>query len=53
MPVTGVAVSEGPGHARNSQSRRDGRIFVNVSVVVVVNELMPEGLAENQPGDCH
>jgi hypothetical protein len=52
MPVASVTVSEGPRDTGNSQARGNRRIFVNVAVVVVVNELVPERLAEDQPGDC-
>src|SRR5205085_8425742 len=49
MPVVGMHMGEGPLNPVNGETIRDPWIFVNVLIVVVVDELVPKGLAEDDP----
>ena len=49
MPVVGMHMSEGPLNPVEGEAVRDPWILVDVVIVVVVDELVPEGLAEDGP----
>ena len=49
MPVSGESIDKGAGNAVPTQSHFDQRISVNVGFVVVVNEVVAERLAKNNP----
>ena len=49
VPVEGDRMSEGPFNADQAKSAADGRIFIDVRVVVVIDELEMEGLAKDDP----
>src|SRR6266446_415055 len=49
MPVIGLSVSERFGQAMPTQSSTDQWISVNVRLVVVVYEIVAQGLAEDEP----
>ena len=53
MPVVGMHMREGPLHPVESKAARDPWIFVHVLVIIVVDELVPEGLAEDDPDNSH
>ncbi len=50
MPIAGMNVSESPGNSVECQTDDDLRIFVDIGVVVVINELVMERLTEDDPG---
>ncbi len=52
MPVLGMNVRERPCNAGQAETVRYLRIFVNVGLIIVVNEIVPKGLAENKPRNC-
>ena len=49
MPVCPVAMAEDPGDPGSRQPLGHVRIVVDVHVVVVIDELMADRLAEDQP----
>ena len=49
MPVARVRLGEGQTDPVVSKARGDDGIFVNVILIVVSDELVPEGLAKDQP----
>ena len=51
MPVIDRNSAEGPLNSISGQARGDPRILVNVIIVVVVDEVMPQGLAKDDPDD--
>ena len=51
MPVERVRVRESPRDSAQAQPTRHDRISVNVSLIVEVNEIVPERLSEHDPGD--
>ena len=52
MPVCGMKMGECPVHSRWAQTPRDVRVREHVLVVIIIDELVAKGLAEDQPGDC-
>lgn len=40
---------ECPGDVREIDPRRDFRVLINVARIVVVNEIVPEGLTKDDP----
>ena len=51
MPVAGMSVSKRPKNRRPCQTGNDIRVFINVEVVVVIDEVMPQRLSEDGPGE--
>ena len=49
MPEFGVAMRKGPGNAVPAQAADDLLILINVLVVVEIDEVMAEGLPEDDP----
>ena len=49
MPVLGVNVRERPTNAGHAETAGYLRIFIDVSLIIVVNEFVPERLGEYQP----
>src|SRR4051794_34526901 len=49
MPIVCVHMSEGPPDPVEGKTVRDRWILVNVVIVIVVDELVPKGLAKNDP----
>ena len=49
MPVASLRLSESGVNAGKRKARDNNRIFVNVILIVVRDELVPEGLAKDQP----
>ena len=49
MPVVEVQVREGPDQAIQTQAASDDRIFIDILVIVKVDEVMMQGLAEYRP----
>jgi len=49
MPVVGMHMSESPSYPLQGQTTRDLGILVNVFLIVIVHELMLEGLTKNDP----
>ena len=49
MPVIGMDVSERPNSVLPTQSGLDLRIFADVNRIVVIDEAVPQGLAEDDP----
>ena len=52
MPVVGMRMGEGPSNPLEGETARDPWIFVDVLKVVQVDELVPKGLAEDNPDNC-
>src|SRR5436190_6418441 len=53
MPVGSMHMCEGPSNPLEGETVRDLRIFENVLKVVQVDEVVPKGLAEDDPDNCH
>lgn len=51
MPVGSMHVSESPLDPVESETFGDPWILANILVVIVIDELMSEGLTENDPDD--
>jgi len=49
MPVGLMRVGEGPGDAGAGETAFGHRVLVNIDVIVEIDELVLEGLAENEP----
>ena len=52
MPVLGMNVRERPGNASQAEAASYLRIFIDVGRIIVVNEVVPEGLTKNNPCNC-
>ena len=52
MPIAGMLAAERVNSAGNSQPTIDKRIRVNVSIIIIVDEVVSDRLAENEPRDC-
>jgi hypothetical protein len=46
-----MSVSKRPKNRRPCQTGNDNRVFINVEIVVVIDEIMPQRLPEDGPGD--
>ncbi|MGH8102285.1 MAG: hypothetical protein ACREIW_13370 [Chthoniobacterales bacterium] len=53
MPVTDLGESKRPQNSFASKSGSNGWILINVDIVIIVDESMPNGLAECDPDDRH
>jgi hypothetical protein len=51
MPIGGVNVGECPTNPGKAETAANLGIFINVMVVIVINEIVGEGLSENNPCD--
>ena len=51
VPIVVVKVSENPSEPGRSETANHVRVVVNVRVVVIVDELVAERLAEDHPRD--
>lgn len=49
VPVFGVDMSERPGDIREVDAACDRRVLIDVVRIVVINEIVPEGLTKNAP----
>jgi len=49
MPVLRMNMSERPGNAGDVKTAGYLRIFVNVARIIIINEVVPECLAKNDP----
>ena len=47
VPVAGMEMSEGPDHGVGRPSPRDVAVIVNVEAIIVIDESIPERLAED------
>ena len=52
MPVSRVAVRERPNNSGQREAAGYDRVFIDVNVIVEINEFMAKRLPENQPRDC-
>jgi hypothetical protein len=52
MPVSGMKMGKYSNHAIECDALDDARILVNVNVVIEIDEIVPECLPKDQPGDC-
>ena len=53
MPVVSMHMGEGPLHPVEAKTAPDSRISENIGIVIVVDELVPQSLAKNDPDNCH
>src|SRR5436190_9224091 len=53
MPIGSMDMREGPLNSIETEAFRDPWILANVLIVVVVDELMPQCLAEDNPDNSH
>ena len=51
MPISGVPAAKCMGYPMKGQSARDRRICINVLVIIVVDEVVADGLAKHHPGN--
>ena len=49
MPVFGMNMSECPGEVREVDAAGDPSVLIDVTRIVVVNEIVPERLTKNSP----
>ena len=52
MPVPRVAVPERPNDSGQGEAAGYDRVFIDVDVIVEVNEFVTKRLPENEPRDC-
>ena len=52
MPVHGMNMGKCPDNAADAQSLSYLRVFVDVTRIIIVNEVVPERLAKNKPAQC-
>jgi len=50
MPVHGMNMSECPGNTANAEPTGYFRVFIDITRIVIINEVVPEHLAKNKPG---
>lgn len=53
MPVPRMGMSKGADYAFSGKSSYDERIFVDVNVIIKIDKIVSQRLAEYCPGDCH
>jgi hypothetical protein len=53
MPIARMLAAERINSAGNGQPTTDERIRVNVGVIIVVDEVVANRLAKNEPRDCN
>src|SRR5215831_11848654 len=53
MPVSRMDVSEGPLNACKGKTTRDLRIYVNIFLVIVIDESVAKGPSKNNPDDYY
>jgi len=53
MPIAGMLAAERVNSAGNRQPTTDERIRVNVGIIIVVDEVVADSLAENEPRNCN
>ena len=51
MPVLGMNVGQGPFHVAPIEPASNMRVVDDIERVIVIDELVAEGLAEHRPGD--
>src|ERR1051325_9124403 len=49
VPVIGMRVGKGPSNSCEAEAVSDLRIVINILIIVVINELVPKGLAKHDP----
>ena len=49
MPVHGMNVAECPSNTANAEPTGYFRVFIDVTRIVIINEVVPERLAKNKP----
>ena len=52
VPVIGMTISKSPSYPVDRQTTGHFGIFINVPVIIVVNEIVAKRLTEDQPCDC-
>ena len=50
MPVHGMNVSKRPGNTAETEPVRYVRVFIDVAWIIIVDEVVPEGLPKDKPG---
>ena len=50
MPVQGVNMCKCPGNTANADPTGYFRVFIDITWIVIVNEVVPERLAKNKRG---
>ena len=53
MPVVSMDMRESPLNPIKGETVRDSWIFVNVLIIVIVDELVPKGLAKDDPDNSN
>ena len=53
MPVPGMSVRECVNYSFSGKSSYDERIFVDVNVIIKIDEIVPQSLTKNEPSDCN
>ncbi len=51
MPVSRMKMGKCSNHAIDREALDDARIFININVVIEIDEIVPERLPKNQPDD--
>src|ERR1043166_5020469 len=53
MPVPRMSMRERTDYPLGGKPSNDERIFIDVHVVIKIDEIVSDRLAEHGPGDCH
>ena len=52
MPVSRVKMGKYSNHVIERDALDDARILININMVIEIDEIVPERLPKDQPGDC-
>lgn len=53
MPVSRMKMGKCSNHAIEREALDDARIFININVVIEIDEIVPERSPKDQPDDCN
>ena len=53
VPVSRMKMGKNSNHAVEREALDDARIFININVVIEIDEIVPECSPKDQPDDCN
>jgi len=53
MPVQRVSMRESADYSFSGKASYNQRVFVDVNVIIKIDEIVPQSLTKNEPGDCN
>ena len=52
VPIISVAAGQSPPNSIGCKTRHDRTVLVDIIIVIKIDELMVQGLTENDPNNC-